>query len=665
MRARLKPWLKHVPSVVGVCLLILAVWVTRREFRHLNLADVRYALERLPRFVMIRAFAFAVFAYFVLTLYDQLANYWVGSKVSYWKITFTSFCAYALSHNLGFSTISGGAVRFRLYAHFGLTPLQIAKVVAFCSLSFGLGGMVLGGAILLAEPGAVPFFGGEMPHYLLRVLGLVLWGVVATYLIASRVTRTLRLFGYRIELPGLRIALAQVAVASMDVAASSSVIYWLLPHVEGFTYWRFLAIYLACFSAGLTSNLPGGIGVFDTTMLLSLSRLMPAPVAASAILVFRLYYYVIPLMVAGSLFAGNEILLRGITILRPSGGGPRFSEPDFAAAAATGVVALCGLLLLSLPMIGLQPPDFSFVDSEFELFAAQAGQYVPSLMGTGLLLLAMGLSRRVRLAWWATMAVLLAAAGFTAAQGISFWLPAVLALAVLLVAPFRAAFYRRSSLLAGAMQPGTAFSLLVFMLCILALALFLPTVRDMAKTSWWDVVLSPDLPPPVRGTMAMAVLVALVAAWRLIRPGSTQALPWDSLSRKQYCAFGGKVAPDADGVVLGENGRAMLPFKRVGSILLGLGDPVGAANDRVSAIWRLRDLAQQESRDPAMWRVGREYLPIYADLGLNAVPLGDDGRVSQQAEADIDHPHLYVCAANEHEFHLLRPLLPAAQMQVQ
>jgi len=198
------------------------------------------------------------------------------------------------------------------------------------------------------------------------------------------------------------------------------------------------------------------------------------------------------------------------------------------------------------------------------------------------------------------------------------------------------------------------------MLCILALALFLPTVRDMEQTSWWDVVLSPDLPPPIRVTMAMAVLVALVAAWRLIRPGSTHALPWDSLSRKQYCAFGGGVAPDADGVVLGENGRAMLPFKRVNSILLGLGDPVGAANDRVSAIWRLRDLAQQESRDPAMWRVGSELLPIYADLGLNAVPLGDDGRVSKQAEADIDHPHLYICAANDHDFHLLRPLLPEA-----
>jgi len=667
MKTRLKPWLKHVPSVIGVALLIMAILVTRRVFHHLNLADVHMALDRLPAPLMIRAFAGAVASYAVLTLYDQLANYWVGSKIAFWKITFTSFCAYALSHNLGFSTVSGGAVRYRLYAHFGLTPLQIAKVVAFCGLSFGLGGMFVGGVILITEPGAVPFFGDQIPHYLLRALGIALWGVDAAYLLASRVTKTIRVFGRRVELPGCRIALAQVAIAVMDVTASSSVIFWLLPPIAGFHYWQYLAIYLACYSAGLTSNLPGGIGVFDTTMLLSLSRVVDAPIAASAILVFRLYYYIIPLFVAGSLFAGNEILLRGRALLRPAGQrpngtGPRFSEPDFAAAAATGVVALCGLLLLALPVIGLRPPDFSFVDPDFNSFTAQAGQYVPSLMGTSLLLLAMGLSRRVRLAWWATMALLLSAAGFTAAQGITLWLPALLALAVLLVAPFRAAFYRRSSLLTGTMQPGTAFSLLIFMLCVLALALFLPTVRDMEKTSWWDVVLSPDLPPPIRVTMALAVLVALIAAWRLLRPGRTQVLPWDTLSRKQYCAFGGGIPPEADGAVLGENGRALLPFKRVDSILLGLGDPVGAANDRVSAIWRLRDLAQQESRDPAMWRVGPELLPIYADLGLNAVPLGDDGGVSAQAEAEIDHPHVYVCAANERDFHLLRPLLPVAQV---
>ena len=48
-------------------------------------------------------------------------------------------------------------------------------------------------------------------------------------------------------------------------------------------------------------------------------------------------------------------------------------------------------------------------------------------------------------------------------------------------------------------------------------------------------------------------------------------------------------------------------------------------SDRVSAIWRLRDLAQQEGLDPAFWRAGPGLLKVYGDLGLTALPLGEDG----------------------------------------
>ena len=78
-------------------------------------------------------------------------------------------------------------------------------------------------------------------------------------------------------------------------------------------------------------------------------------------------------------------------------------------------------------------------------------------------------------------------------------------------------------------------------------------------------------------------------------------------------------------MVLGEAERAGIPFRRCGRVLLGLGDPVGAEGDRVSAIWRLRDLAQQEGLDPAFWRAGPGLLKVYGDLGLTALPLGPDG----------------------------------------
>ena len=71
-------------------------------------------------------------------------------------------------------------------------------------------------------------------------------------------------------------------------------------------------------------------------------------------MVFRLYYYIIPLFLAGTLFAGNELLLRGGALLaspvaiRGAQALARWSEPDFAVAAATGAVVLSGIMLLGV-----------------------------------------------------------------------------------------------------------------------------------------------------------------------------------------------------------------------------------------------------------------------------------------------------------------------------
>ena len=154
------------------------------------------------------SFVWTILSYFVLTFYDRLGTIYAGHKVSYGRVAFASFCAYALSHNLGFAAVSGAAVRYRLYAHWGLTPLQIAKTVAFCSLTFGLGGMVLGGAILFIEPRAMPFFGEHLPRAALYGVGALLWAIVIGYVTLSRVLGTVRLFGHEIDLPGWRMAIA-------------------------------------------------------------------------------------------------------------------------------------------------------------------------------------------------------------------------------------------------------------------------------------------------------------------------------------------------------------------------------------------------------------------------------------------------------------------------
>ncbi len=660
---------RHLPALLGIGLLIGAIYVVQKEFRHLRLEDIGAALRAIPTRSLVISAACAVLAYGVLTFYDRLGTIYAGHKVSYGRVSFASFCAYALSHNIGLAAVSGAAVRYRLYAHWGLSPVEIAKVIGFCSLTFGLGGMVLGGAILWTEPESIPFFGQRLPIWSMNAIGTAMWIVVATYVILAKTYGTIDLRGHVVELPKARMAVAQVLLATVDVAVTASIFYVLLPVGHGLTWGRFLGVYLASYSAGLVANLPGGLGVFDGAMLLGLEPWIDGPHVLGAIVVFRLYYYIIPLFLAGTLFAGNEILLRGGTALRrlqfwrsadsraASAAQPttRWSEPDFAVAAATGAVALCGALLLSVG--ALQPaPEPSWLNEGYASVAQQAGEFVPSLIGAGLLVLAVGLSQRVNLAWGATIVLLLLGAAFGVAQGERLWIPAVLALAGLLVAPFRPCFYRHARLLSGPLQTSTAVPLFALIVCVLALAGFQRHVRFMTENAWWEIVLSRhSASNGLRATVALTVAIALAATWRLIRPGHVRYLPWGAEARLRLAQLGAEPPARADGLLMGETERAAIPFRRVGRVLLGLGDPAGAESDRVSAVWRLRDLAAQEGLHQAVWRAGPELLKVYGDLGMTAIPLGRDGLPLPEHHAARE---FLVCVA-ERDLAALLPQLQA------
>ena len=663
MPPKLKSLTRHLPALLGLCLLVGAIYVVQKEFRHLKWHDITAALHAIPVQALVFSFAWTILSYFVLTFYDRLGTIYAGHKVSYGRVAFASFCAYSLSHNLGFAAVSGAAVRFRLYAHWGLTPFQIGKTVAFCSLTFALGGLVLGGLILFIEPTSIPFFGQRVPVHMLYGVGAVLWLIVIAYVSLSRVIGHIRVLGHEIDLPGWRMAIVQVFLATIDVAITATIFYALLPDAPKLTWMIFLGVYVASYTAGLAANLPGGIGVFDTAMLFGLEPYMDAPHIVGAIVVFRLYYYVIPLFLAGGLFTGNEILLRGGALVRYFDRAPalqtlrRWSEPDFAVIAVTGAVVLCGVLLLCLGILA-PPTDFSWIDPDYVDLASQAGQFIPSLIGAGLVISAIALSNRVNLAWMLAVLLLVAGAAFAATQDDRLWIAGVLVLTTILLAPLRGSFYRHASLLSEPLDMAGALPLIVLAICLISLAYTRVHTHTLANNAWWAVVLSPELSHSVRLTVAVAVVMGLIALWLLLRPGRVRFLTWDSEARLRLRHLGGVPPASADGLLMGETDRAAIPFRRIGRVMLALGDPAGSETDRVSAIWRLHDLARQEGLDPAFWYTGPNLLKVYHDLGLTALPLGADGL----PVPETDGPHVpasrfLVCVA-ERDLHILLPLLP-------
>ncbi|TLU73821.1 lysylphosphatidylglycerol synthase domain-containing protein [Lichenicoccus roseus] len=634
----------HLPHLIGLLLLAGAIFVVQREFRHLSFAQVRAGLTAIPRPALLLSAGFTLLAYFILSFYDRLAAIHVGHRLAFHRTFFASFCSYVLSHNLGFSALSGAAVRFRLYGNWGLAPAEIAQIIAFCSLTFVLGACALIGGVMLIEPGSLPILATHVPHLLLRAGGLLGWAVVAAYVLLSCRPRVLEIWKVRVELPGLRMAIGQVVVATLDVAATAAIAFALLPPTPGLGYPTFLAIYIASYTAGLVASVPGGLGVFDGAMLLGLSHWLPTPAILGMVFVFRIFYYIVPLFIAGILFAGHEVLLRGRGLVASRDAVPigttlslRQSEADFSVIVAVGAVSLCGAMLLALGVLdptsdldAFIPPATGLFDhpSGFAWVTAMAGDYVPSLIGAGLMGMAIGLSNRVTLAWGTTIVLLCLAALLTFLRGTMLLVPGALLLTALLLAPFRRSYYRHARVLSEPFAPGTALPLLLLVGCVLTLGRLEPHLREIDANSWWAVVIGDDASNRTRLALGCAVLLMLLTLWRLILPGRIAVLPWDEALQERYADNdpGSPIPPE--GAVASETGRAMIAFRRVdrqSPLLLGLGDPVGVASDRSSAIWRLRDLASQEGRDVAFWNVGPELLDVYSSLGLIAWPLAADG----------------------------------------
>jgi len=86
-------WVRRLPALLGVALLVGAIYVVQREFRHLRLADIGRALEAIPLHALVFSLGWTVLSYFILTFYDRLGTIYAGHKVSYGRVAFASFCA--------------------------------------------------------------------------------------------------------------------------------------------------------------------------------------------------------------------------------------------------------------------------------------------------------------------------------------------------------------------------------------------------------------------------------------------------------------------------------------------------------------------------------------------------------------------------------------------
>jgi phosphatidylglycerol lysyltransferase len=621
--------------MLGVLLLSVAFGVLRHELQSYHLQDILSHLRAISTLRLGLAIALTVLGYLTLTGYDALGFRYARQALAYPRVALASFVAYVFSHNIGLSIFGSSTVRYRMHSSWGVPPDAIARIIVFATLTFWLGFLFVGGVSHVFWPQGVDL----LPSLHLassRPIGLAMLAVLAGYVGVVMVRRApLRIRGFEVSLPGPSMTAAQVALSTLDWLLAASVLYVLLPAAPGLRFPVFMGAYVLAIAIGLASHVPGGLGVFETVMVLLLQPVLPGDQVLASILAYRVVYYLLPMGLAVVLFAGYELREGGAHLERIGGRVKAWMLPVAPRLFAV-TTFLAGAMLLLSSVTPEVPQRLAWLREILPLPMIEITNLLGSIFGVQLLLLANALRERVDAAYYGTLALLVGGALVSLARGLAWEQASILAVMALALWPCRPFFDRRSSLGAQRLSLGWWGAVAVVALgSLLALELAYRHV-EYSNELWWRFSPGSEAPRSLRAALAAGVSLLAIGGARLLRPAPPVPDPPTSgdLDRAQAIVarsarVDGYLALLGDKELLFDDASsAFVMFGVSGRTWVAMGDPMGAPDQQEALAWRLRELADQHGARTVFYEVSGENLPIYLDLGLELRKLGEVGRVS-------------------------------------
>ena len=638
------PWL-------SVILFGIAAVIIHHKLRQYHYHDIAAELVKIPAHHILPAIALTFLDYFILTGYDTLALFYIGYLLPYRKIAVASFVGYVFSHN---ATILGGsAARYRIYSGLGLSAGQVARLILFCSITFWLGFLTLGGLTFVLHPQAIEH-GTHLPFKTTWPIGAIFLLLLAIYLVVTMLRKKpITIHGWELAIPTPGLSLCQIALASIDWAVAGGVLYALLSNFIEMSYPEFLEIFLLAQCVGIVSSVPGGIGVFEGMMLLLLSEAAPAPSLIGSLLVYRLIYYLLPLGFASIILGAEEVASRRETLKRLGETIGKWAAMLIPQVFAVGSMAAGTILLVSgaLPVEGSR---MKIIRDILPLSAVEISHFLGSIVGAGLIILARGLQRRLDAAYHMTIILFIAGIVFSLAKGFDYEEAIILTVILAAFIPCKSRFYRKASLL----RDRFSFQWAVLVVAVVASSIWLGlfTYRYIGEENqlWWMFAFDANAPRFLRASTGVVVVILLFGLARLLVPAKQKLAPPPSeelktienivrVSPKTYAwlaLLGDKR------FLLNDNKDAFLMFGVQGRSWVCMGDPIGPDEETRELAWEFRELCDEYDAWPVFYQVDTEYLDIYLDLGLTFIKFGEEARVelpnfSLEGHARRDLRHAY------------------------
>jgi len=628
---RLLPFLKplFVLALFGVALRVLQGTLAHYRYR-----DVIAYLDSLPAEQVVLAIVLTLFGYLAMTGYDTLAFRYIRHPLPYFKIAFASFIGYAFNNNVGLSGLVGGSLRYRLYNAWRLSAVDIAKVIAFCTITFWLGFVILGGIFFLATPPAVPP-SIHLPFDSVRLLGVIMLVPAIVYMAWIAIRREpFRLRQWEFELPSASLFFSQVAISAVDWTIAAAVLYILLPNRLPINFAQFLGIFLLAQVAGVASNVPGGLGIFEAITLIFLAPFYPASQILGSLVAFRAIYYILPLFVATILLAAHEIVEKREGVAKAWRIFGRWA-PGIAPNLLAFTTFITGAVLLFSGATPVLPERLHWLRHLVPLPIVEISHFFGSIAGAALLVLARGLQRRLDAAYTLTVGVLSAGIVLQLLKGADYEEAVALGIMLFALIASRRHFYRKASLVNEGFGPGWVAAIILVLISSAWLGFFSYKHVEYRSDLWWHFQFRADAPRFLRASVGVLGTLLLFAIARLLRPAAMEPdcptvedidKAEDIVVQDRYALSHLALLGDKP-FLFSDSGRAFIMYGVEGRSWIAMGDPVGPEDEKSELLWKFRELCDLHAGWPVFYQVQRENLHYYLDLGLSMMKIGEEARV--------------------------------------
>ena len=630
-------WSAIFGSLATITMVVIALWFLHRELAGISLASVMAHVRSVPAWTLIAASGLTVCSYTILTGYDAIGLRDLGHRIPYPQVALTSFMAFAVGHNVGVASLSGGSIRYRLYSQAGLTTSEVARLIFFVSYTFAIGVCGLLGVSLLLMPVTQTAVLG-IPLSVTRWVGYVLLSVPVAYVLFTLLRREpLRFGNWLVAVPVSRIAIAQVGIAVADIVVAAATLFVLLKPQFDIGFLSFLGVFMLALAAGAISNVPGGIGVFEAVLVAALPG-VTVPALLGTIIIYRLIYYVGPLVLALLLLIGNESRQHGRKLIAPA----RQALGRLSGLAPQVIGALVFVAGVVLLVSGASPSADSrlaLLSEAVPLPVLELSHLSGSVIGMLLLILARGLFRRLRGAFQFALIAISAGILFSLVKGLDYEEATILLATGSALWLSRSEFYRRGSLLR--LRYSAPWITAIGLGFVFAVWIGLLSYRHVEYSNqlWWEFAFNSEAPRMLRASLVAAVTALSFVVWKLIRaepPLKTGvAAPADMdaarkvLASARYSSANLALVGDKR-FLWSPDQQAFIMYQVSGNSWIAMGDPVGPDAYHEELVWAYRELVDRHDGRTVFYEVSDESLSRYIDLGLTLSKLGEEACVSLQ-----------------------------------